>query len=183
MAVTNRAWATDLLHCWFHRLGPADWFGGGEDVDVFLEDRFGRWLVPLGTQSANSFLTDAATARAAILLFDQLPRNFFRDDPRAYHWDPLALAITRGAIRKGWHRGLSRAEAQFVLMPLMHSEAIADQRASLRLFMRYAPGSLSFARSHHRMIARFGRFPHRNATLERRSTAAEERAVAAGFSW
>ncbi|UVI40235.1 DUF924 family protein [Qipengyuania spongiae] len=183
MAVTNRPWARDLLYCWFHVLGPAAWFAGGEDVDAFLKVQFGRWLTPLGTQSAESFLTDRATARAAILLFDQLPRNLFRDDPRAYRWDPLALAITHGAIRKGWHRGLSRDEAQFVLMPLMHSEAIADQRLSLRLFMRYAPGSLSFARSHHRMIARFGRFPHRNAVLGRHSTAAEIRAVAAGFSW
>lgn len=183
MAVAIRPWARDLLYCWFHVLGPADWFGGGDDVDAFLKDRFARWLISLGTQPAESFLNDPATARAAILLFDQLPRNLFRDDPRAYRWDPLALAITHGAVRNGWHRTLSRDEAQFVLMPLMHSEAIADQRLSLRMFMRYAPGSLPFARSHHRMIARFGRYPHRNDVLGRHSTPAEKRAVAAGFSW
>ena len=68
-------------------------------------------------------------------------------------------------------------------MPLMHSEAIADQELSLRLFARHAPDTLNFARSHHRMIARFGRFPHRNETLGRKSSAAEKRAVANGFSW
>ncbi len=68
-------------------------------------------------------------------------------------------------------------------MPLMHSEAIADQELSVALFARHAPTSLSFARSHHRMIARFGRFPHRNLVLGRTSTVAEKRAVAAGFSW
>ncbi|GMM93660.1 DUF924 family protein [Qipengyuania sp. MTN3-11] len=178
-----RPWARDLLHCWFHKLDPADWFGASESVDALLRRRFGRWLVPFGHRPPDEFLTDRPTARAAILLFDQLPRNLFRDDPRAFGWDRQAVALSRGAIRRGWHRGLYAQEAQFVLMPLMHSETIADQRLSLALFARYAPASLPFARSHHRMIARFGRFPHRNNVLGRDSTQAEERAVAAGFDW
>jgi uncharacterized protein (DUF924 family) len=69
-------------------------------------------------------------------------------------------------------------------MPLMHSEDIADQRAALRYFSALGPGfGWEFARSHHAMIACFGRFPHRNTVLRRRSTPAEERAVAAGFHW
>ena len=65
----------------------------------------------------------------------------------------------------------------------MHSEAIADQLASLSLFTRFAPENRNFARDHYRMIARFGRFPHRNPTLGRTSTKAEKAAVSAGFSW
>jgi uncharacterized protein (DUF924 family) len=69
-------------------------------------------------------------------------------------------------------------------MPLMHSEAIADQRLSCALFARLpVPEGFTFARAHHRMIARFGRFPHRNRALGRHSTPAEERAIAAGYSW
>ena len=76
-----------------------------------------------------------------------------------------------------------RRERPFVYMPLMHSEAIADQRASLGLFGGLGGDNFAFARAHHRMIARFGRFPHRNAVLGRESSAAEWRAVAEGFWW
>ena len=150
---------------------------------MVLEARFGRWLNPLGTISPERFLTSPDLARAAILLFDQLPRNIHRDDPRAYAFDPLALSLTHGFVACGWLTGLRESERQFVLMPLMHSEAIADQRLSVALFARHAPSALSFARSHHRAIARFGRFPHRNEVLGRRSTEAEKRAIANGLKW
>ena len=183
MAAAARPWARDLLHVWFERLAPADWFGGGKRVDALLRRRFENTLRAMGNRPAEEFLTDRMTARAAILLFDQIPRNLYRDSAQAFAWDGLALALTHGFLSRGWLAGLSRQQKQFVLMPLMHSEAIADQELSLRLFARHAPGSLSFARSHHRMIARFGRFPHRNEILGRKSSAAEKRAVANGFSW
>ena len=183
MAAAVRPWARDLIHVWFERLGPADWFGGGEDVDALLRRRLEDTLHAMGDRSPHEFLIDRTTARAAILLFDQIPRNLHRDSARAFAWDGLALALTHGFLNRDWLAGLSRPQKQFVLMPLMHSEAIADQKLSLRLFARHAPDALNFARSHHRMIARFGRFPHRNETLGRESSAAERRAVANGFSW
>ena len=183
MAAAVRPWARELLYVWFEHLGPADWFGGGERVDALLRRRFEDTLHAMGDRPPDEFLTDRKTARAAILLFDQVPRNLYRDSAQAFAWDGLALALTHGVLDRDWLTGLSRPQKQFVLMPLMHSEAIADQDLSLRLFARHAPGSLSFARSHHRMIARFGRFPHRNDTLGRKSSEAEKRAVANGFSW
>lgn len=129
-------------------------------------------------------MRDRPTARAAVLLFDQVPRNLYRDDPRAYATDHLARAIVYAALRRGWTRGLSKPERQFLAMPLMHSERVLDQRLSLRFYAALGdPNVLAFARAHHRMIAGFGRFPHRNAVMGRHSTAAEQRAVAAGNSW
>lgn len=183
MAAVARPWARDLLYVWFERLGPSDWFGGGDRVDDLLERRFARSLHALGNRPVQDFLDGRALTRAAILLFDQVPRNLFRDTAQAFAWDGLALSLTHSALRRAWLTGLSRSEKQFLLMPLMHSEAIADQELSLRLFARHVPGSLGFAKAHHRMIARFGRFPHRNEALGRTSTEAEKRAVAAGFSW
>ena len=183
MAAVVRPWARDLLYVWFERLGPSDWFGGGEKVDDLLARRFEHVLHAMGSQPAYDFLGERTIARAAILLFDQVPRNLYRDTAQAVAWDDLALSLTHFALRRGWLRGLSRSEKQFLLMPLMHSEAIADQELSLRLFARHVPGSLGFVKAHHRMIARFGRFPHRNEALGRTSTEAEKRAVAAGFSW
>ncbi len=182
--MAGRRWAAELLHFWFHRLRPAQRFARDDRVDAALRRRFARDLAALRRRPAREFLGDPLTARAAILLFDQVPRNLFRQDPRAFATDPLARAITHGALRRGWARGLSKAERQFLAMPLMHSEHLADQRLSLRIYADLDDAFvLSFARSHYRMIARFGRFPHRNAVLGRAGTPAERRAVAAGNAW
>lgn len=183
MTAATRPWAAELLHLWFHRLRPADWWGGSKALDDRLRARFGHDLAALGHRPPADFLTDPLTARAAILLFDQIPRNIHRGTPAAFAHDPLARSIARGVMARAWDVPLAQRARQFVYMPLMHSEAIADQRASLAIFAARAPANLGFARSHYRMIARFGRFPHRNAILDRRSSAAESAAVEAGFAW
>lgn len=185
MSQAVRPWAADLLHLWFHELGAADWFGGPDSVDDLLRRRAARWIEPLATRPAASFLGDAETTLAAVLLFDQLPRNLFRGTERAFAYDPLARAITHAALGRGYDKVLQTdVERQFLAMPLMHSEHIADQRLSLRFFGALGPRhGWGFARSHYKMIARFGRFPHRNAVLGRKSTPAEKRALEAGFSW
>lgn len=184
MAAARRRWAAELLHYWFHTLRPGDWFHPPAAIDHELRRRFGPDLAMLGNRPAWEFLGDPLTAQAAVLLFDQVPRNIHRGSPQAYATDPLARALTHGILRRGWDRGLELVERQFIAMPLMHSESIAEQRQSLAYFatlgQRYG---FPFARSHYRMIARFGRFPHRNAVLKRTSTPAERRAVAAGFAW
>ena len=180
----RRPWAAEILHVWFHLLGPDDWFRGGAKVDALLRRRFaGEWHA-LRHRPACEFLADPLTARAAVLLFDQGPRNLFRDDPRAFASDPLARTIAIAALERGWDHALDLPGRQFLAMPLMHSERIADQRRSLLIFTAMGDANiLSFARSHHAMIARFGRFPHRNAVLGRRSTADEKAAIEAGNSW
>lgn len=184
MGLAARPWAADLLHVWFHTLRPAQWYRGGEAVDDLLRRRFAPLVGPLSYRPAAEFLADADTARAAILLFDQVPRNCFRGSPDAFATDALARELTHGAVARGWHRGLPKGHAQFVLLPLMHSENRADQRESLRRFAELGdPANLRFARAHARMIFRFGRFPHRNAVLGRPSTPREVRAVAEGNAW
>ncbi len=184
MAAPQRRWAAEILHVWFHRLRPRDWFRPGPDVDALLRDRFERELHMLGARPAGEFLTDSQTARAAVLLFDQVPRNIYRGTARAFAYDALARDIARAALARGFDEGLSGAERQFLAMPLMHSEDISDQMWSLAYFTRLGRRfGAPFARSHYRMIARFGRYPHRNETLGRKSSPAEVAAVAAGNHW
>lgn len=184
MAAAPRRWAADLLHVWFQHLRPAQWFARDDAVDALLRRRFAPLIRPLARRPAREFLRDRLTAQAAILLFDQVPRNSFRNSPRAFATDRLARRIVHGVLSRGWLRGRPAREAQFVLMPLMHSEHVADQRANLTRFAALGNGAnLRFARSHYRMVARFGHFPHRNAVLGRKSTLAERRAVAAGNAW
>ncbi|MXP42279.1 DUF924 family protein [Altererythrobacter soli] len=184
MAAVQRRWAAELLHFWFHALTPDEWFRPQPPVDAELRRRFGPDLAMLSPCPAHEFLTDPLTARAAVLLFDQVPRNIHRGTAQAFGCDRLARAIARGALSRRWDKGLRPHERQFLAMPLMHSEDIADQRLSLTYYTGLgARYGLPFARSHYRMIARFGRFPHRNAVLGRESSAAERRAVEAGFAW
>ncbi len=184
MAAARRAWAAELLHFWFHELKPRQWFGHDDMVDAGLRRRFARDLRALAGQPAVRFLTDPATARAAVLLFDQLPRNLHRGSARAFAHDAKARAIALGAMVRGWDRGLDKPGRQFLTMPLMHSESRAEQLLALRLYARLGDAFiLGFARSHAAMVLRFGRFPHRNAVLGRKSTPAEARAVAEGHAW
>lgn len=184
MALAGRRWAAELLHFWFHELTPADWWGGSEELDARIEKRFRRELEALFVCPPATFLTDPQNALAAVLLFDQVPRNLYRGSARAFASDPLARAITHGALQRGFLPRLEREQRQFLVMPLMHSETMADHLLSLRLFAQVNRGAnLPFARSHARMIARFGRYPHRNNVLGRTSTPAEKRSVEAGFAW
>ena len=183
MTAAVRPWAREVLRTWFHEFDSSDWYGGGESIDRLLRDRFEPLLPVLGQRPATDFGGDRKTALAAIILFDQFTRNIHRGSAQTFAYDPLARAITHHVIGRGWLPLYNRRECQFVLMPLMHSEEIGDQRLSLDLFAEHAPNALDFARSHWRMVARFGRFPHRNRLLGRKTTEAEQRAIDAGFSW
>jgi uncharacterized protein (DUF924 family) len=184
LAALQRRWAAELLHFWFHKLHPRDWFMPDPRVDSALRRRFAPELAALAGRAPGEFLDDPHTALAAVLLFDQVPRNIFRQSPRAYAFDPLARAIAMAALERDWDQALNPRQRQFLAMPLMHSEAIADQRLSVTIFTRLGSRyGRPFAIAHHRMIARFGRFPHRNAVLGRVSTEAETRAVEQGFAW
>jgi uncharacterized protein (DUF924 family) len=107
------------------------------------------------------------------VVLDQFPRNMFRGDARAFSTDPLALVVALHAVDRGFDRLLSSSECTFVYLPFEHAEDIESQRRSLELFLARDPENLEWARRHHEIIARFGRFPHRNGILGRESTAEE----------
>jgi uncharacterized protein (DUF924 family) len=119
-----------------------------------------------------------------ILLHDQVPRNSFRDSPRAFAYDAIALELAKDAVERGYHSTLHVIEAVFLLLPFEHSEAIGDQWLSVKLMgevhgrapKALAPvtqSTLEYAQKHAAIVERFGRFPHRNAILGRESTADE----------
>lgn len=179
-----KPWADDILSFWFDELDSAYWFARNDGVDAEIGAKFGGLWETGRAHPVDDFLTDLATARAAVILFDQVPRNMFRDDPRAFVTDPLAGAIATAAVEAEWDEGLTVAERQFLYMPFMHSEELGDQQRSLALFAGLGdPDILKFAQDHYATIERFGRFPHRNEVLGRTSTAEEIAAIAAGAHW
>ena len=167
------AWARDVLGFWFSR-GPDDWWKADEAFDAEVSGRFcGLWHEQRG-RPAEDFLEAADHALAAVILFDQFPRNMFRGHADQFATDRLALAVARGAVDRGYDDGMAPERRGFLYMPFQHSEDLADQRRSLLLFTALGdPEQLRFARLHHDVIARFGRFPHRNAVLGRKPRADE----------
>ncbi|MFN9661319.1 MAG: DUF924 family protein [Cyanobacteriota bacterium] len=123
----------------------------------------------------NAWGTEAAGSLALMLLLDQFPRQIWRDTARAFPGDSQTLALSLEAVARGWLEAEpEQACRQFWLMPLMHAEDLALQEAALPLFERFSdPRTADFACRHRDVIARFGRFPHRNALLGRVSRAEE----------
>ena len=118
---------------------------------------------------------DGEGALALLILLDQFPRNLFRDSAHAFATDGKALSIAKFAIGEGFDQAIEPELRPFIYMPLMHSEVLADQEASVVLFEGLgAKTNLDFALLHRDIIARFGRFPHRNAALGRATTPEEK---------
>jgi uncharacterized protein (DUF924 family) len=175
------AWARDVLDFWFSH-GPApgappnsaDWWKQSEAFDAEIGKRFGIEWARQSRRQVEDFLRDPDTALAAVILFDQLPRNMFRGHADQYSTDHLALAIAKGAIERGYDDGMAEARRGFLYMPFQHSEEYKDQVQSLLLFSALGDAEqLAYARKHHEVIEKFGRFPHRNAVLGRKPTAME----------
>ncbi|WP_313392821.1 DUF924 family protein [Sphingobium yanoikuyae] len=177
-------WAAALLDFWFNQVGEEGWYSHDPALDQHCIDRFAVLWSEKRTLPPESFLDRADDAVAAVLLFDQLPRNMFRGQAQAFATDPIAREVARGAIALGYDIQIGGAGRLFFYMPFQHSEDLADQELSLSLFEGTGDArSLDFARQHHATIARFGRFPHRNAALGRTTLPAEAAAVAEGSQW
>jgi uncharacterized protein (DUF924 family) len=160
-------WRSDVLDFWFG-LDPKQWWNGGEQLDDTIRERFLDLWKEKRQLPPESFLDDPKTAIAGVILFDQFPRNMFRGHADQFSTDPLALAIAKGAFDRKLDEQLGKEERKFLTMPFQHSENLADQdRAILLLTEIGDEHQLGYARKHRDVIARFGRFPHRNAVLGR----------------
>ena len=159
-------WAEEVRSYWFS-LRPEQWWHD-PSLDAEICKRFGELWADKRQLPASSFLATPADALAGVLLFDQFPRNMFRDHADQFSTDLLALQIARGAVDSGADEALAPQERGFLYMPFQHSEDLDDQQRSVLLFTALGdPEQLRYARLHHDVIERFGRFPHRNAILGR----------------
>ncbi|MEX0404296.1 DUF924 family protein [Aquibium sp. LZ166] len=164
----------EILTFWFVEHGPADWFAGSKEFDAEIRSRFLPLCRTLLSSRADDHLGDPRTALAAVIVLDQFPRQVFRGTPDAFLGDPVAIAITQGAISRGYDSDLTPDEKQFLYMPLMHSEVLSDQELCVKLFHDLGnENSLKYAIEHRDIIATYGRFPHRNRILDRDSTSEE----------
>ena len=170
----HQDWANEVLRFWFEELTSNDWFERKDATDAAIRERFGKLHDELTAAAASMTFDRPDEALAAILVFDQFPRNMFRGQPRAFATDDMAAAIARRAVEHGFDMDVAEQRRMFFYMPLMHSENVADQEHCVSLISALPGDLVKYAIEHRDIVARFGRFPHRNGTLGRESTAAEQ---------
>ena len=160
-------WRAEVLKFWFG-LDYEQWWKGDEALDHRIRESFLKLWSEKRQLPADAFLDDPLTALAAVILFDQFPRNMFRGHADQFSTDHLALAIAKAAVDKELDEQLPPRERGFLYMPFEHSENMADQERSVLLFTALGDDDmLHYAKLHSDIIQRFGRFPHRNAMLGR----------------
>ena len=194
----DRPWA-ELIDTWFgetlddpsaipQRMGW--WFSADEQRDSRLAARFGELVEQCAVGKYYRWLDDTEGRLALTLALDQLPRNLFRGTPRAFAYDAWTTAWCLAAAHAGQDRALKPIQRAFLYMPLQHMEDLQAQQAGVALYERLAEetspleyfreGFLPYARQHSEIIARFGRFPHRNQVLGRTNTPEEDEYLAGG---
>jgi uncharacterized protein (DUF924 family) len=167
-------WVDEVLRFWFEETKPEQWFEKEKAFDAEVSRRFLGLHETLTAEPVATLLADAHTVLAAVIVFDQMPRNMFRGDARAFATDARALELADAAIARGFDRGMSKLERLFLYLPFEHAEDGAAQARSVALTAGLGDADLTrWAEAHKVVIDRFGRFPHRNAVLGRTSTPEE----------
>ncbi len=182
--------ADDVLDFWFGELLPdgtaapetsARWWRKDPEFDQEIRSRFGALVEQAGSGGLDDWSRSARGGLALVILLDQFTRNVHRGSGRAFEHDARARAYAVASLEAGHDADLEPMHAYFLYMPLMHSENLEDQERCIRLFEQAAArapagprksleGGASFARKHRDIVARFGRFPHRNSLLGRTSS-------------
>ena len=165
----------DILNFWFVETTPEFWFKKDDDFDAAIKDRFGKTVTKALAGKLDHWANDAEGCLALILMLDQFTRNIFRHSARAFSGDEMALALSLRCVERKYLDADKPFYCQFMLMPMMHSEEIDIQDMSLPLFETYTSKlTHEYAIKHRDIIARFGRFPHRNAILGRPNNSEED---------
>lgn len=164
----------DVLRFWFEELDEEDWFNSSPELDAECARRFAATHLAQSRRLDPRWQADPQSRLAAVLLFDQLPRNIYRGSPLAFATDGLARREARLALDVAADQAVGRTERAFFYLPFEHAETVEDQALSVRLFAALGDAKLlDYAERHAVIVRRFGRFPHRNAILGRETTAEE----------
>jgi uncharacterized protein (DUF924 family) len=167
------ATAEEVVEFW-RDAGPQRWFGKDDAFDQACRDRFLPTYEAAARGDLDEWELTPEGSLAIVLLLDQFPRNMFRGTKQVYKTDPAALMAADRAIEKGQDLKVDPALRRFFYLPFMHSEELRHQQRSVALNQAIGdPDSVRWARHHHDVVARFGRFPHRNVILGRDTTPEE----------
>ena len=163
-----------VLAFWFSEPHRNLWFRSTDAFDAEIRERFEETVQRALDGRLDQWSASARGALALVILLDQFPLNMYRNRPESFSGEGAARAIADKALSRGFDAQMTDQERTFLLLPFMHSEDLRDQERSVTLFEAAGlQNNLRWARHHHDIVRRFGRFPHRNAVLGRDSTEEE----------
>jgi len=166
--------AGDVIDFW-REAGSERWYTRDDGFDATIRERFLSLWQDAASGRLSSWETTDDGALALVIVLDQFPRNMFRGDAKAFSSDAPALGVAKRALARGVDRRVAEPLLQFLYLPFMHSENLADQLRCVELFRAGSdPENLRYAEDHADIIRRFGRFPHRNRALGRVTTPEEQ---------
>jgi len=172
--------AAEVVSFW-RDAGPDRWWDKDEDFDRLVRSKFLLLHEAAARAELAGWEDTSEGALALVILLDQFPRNMFRGSPHAFATDPLAQAVADRAIARGFDAATDEEMRTFFYMPFMHSEILAHQDRCVALMAALADAGLGkYAAIHREIIAKFGRFPHRNRALGRPTSLAERDFLDAG---
>jgi len=164
----------EVLSFWFQEIDAKLWWTADPEFDELIRQRFLGLLQQAATGELYEWRATARGRLAEVIVLDQFSRNVYRNAPRAFAQDPMALALAQEAVAAGVLASLDPTERSFLLLPYMHSESPKIHVVAEALYREFAPaGNYEFELKHKAIIDRFGRYPHRNEILGRASTAEE----------
>jgi uncharacterized protein (DUF924 family) len=172
--VNEKLASPDEIVTFWREAGPERWFTKDPAFDEDIRRRFLAAHEAAAAGKLKSWEETAQGALALMILLDQFPRNLFRGDKRTFATDELARAITAAALIKGFDGQVGKDMRAFFYLPFVHSEHLADQERALALYQAAHTDDFKWTQIHADIIRRFGRFPHRNAVLGRKTTADEQ---------
>jgi uncharacterized protein (DUF924 family) len=182
MTVSPLPSAHDVAGFW-RKAGPAHWFAKSDAFDAAFIARFAHAHQAAARGELDHWLADAEGTLALLVLLDQFPRNAWRNNPHMLATDGQALAVAKKAVQAGFDQQVEAPLRPFFYLPFMHSEVMAEQERSVELNATLDANTQRFAVLHRDIVARFGRFPHRNKLLGRETTAEERKYLdEGGFS-
>lgn len=159
---------------WFDEIRPEQWWSKDPAFDALIRHRFLRLHQKAVSGELDEWRNDPEGALAEIIILDQFSRNMFRGRAESFAFDAQALSLAQAAIRLTYDMKIPGYQRAFMYLPFMHSESIEIQKISVKLYENLGQKeNLIYAIKHKIIIDRFGRYPHRNALLNRQSTAEE----------
>ncbi|MBI1330062.1 MAG: DUF924 family protein [Alphaproteobacteria bacterium] len=166
-----------IVDFWLHDVGPARWYVKDSALDAEIAAKLGDLHEAARDGRLDEWRNDAEGSLALLILLDQVPRNIFRGDARAFATDGRARDVAYDSVAAGYDIAIAGPMRIFFYLPFMHSENLNDQNRSVELIAERIgvdSENHAFALKHREVIARFGRFPGRNAALNRSSTSEEQ---------
>jgi len=166
--------AAEIIEFWYSDRVKKQWFASTPELDKEILDKYeSAWEKALAGDFDN-WCNEPDSCLALVIILDQFPLNMFRGQAKSFQSEGKSLQVAQQAVDNGFAQALDKGKLSFLFMPFMHAEDLNRQQQSVALFKKHAlEGNIRFAEHHRDIIAKYGRFPHRNRILGRESTQEE----------